>query len=424
MTAACRPIDRPWLKPAAGFLALAGAAVFVAGVSGAAPERAWQAYLVNFVFWTGLACGSLLFSVVLTITNARWGRPLKRIAEAPGAFLPVSFVLFWVLYLGKGKIFPWITHPVPEKAAWLNVPFLFARNGLGLFCLAAVGLAIIYHSVKRDQEAMAGSPLDLGETREGDERQGNEPHGGERHQVQRNGEQRHGRALSVLSIVYGILYAFILTLIAFDLIMSLSPHWYSTLFGAYYFMGSFYAGLAALMILAGLCVKTTGMGRFIRPLQFHNLGKLMTGFCLVTGDFFFTQFLVIWYGNLPEETHFVITRVRQATWAPLAWTVLIACYVFPFAVLLSRKIKTKLGPMLALSTLILSGIWLERLLLVAPSLWTADHLPLGMIEVAVTAGFLGLMTLCVILFLERFPVLPVGDPLFWELMSRDSEQVE
>ena len=400
MMAAGAQLDRRWLVPASGFLVLSGAVAFISGILGPQPERAWMAYLVNFVFWTGLACGAMLFSVVLTVTNARWGRSLKRIAEALGAFLPVSFVLFWVLYPGKDKIFPWIAHPIPEKAAWLNVPFLFARDGLGLFSLAAVALAITYHSVRRDLEVVAGGITKVGETEGKDE--------------------RHGRALTCLAPVYGILYAFILTLIAFDLVMSLSPHWHSTLFGAYYFIGSFYAGLAALMILACLCVKTTGMGKFIQPAQFSNLGKLMMGFCLVAGDFFFTQFLVIWYGNLPEETHFIITRVRQATWEPLAWTVLIVCYVAPFVLLLNRKIKMKTGPMLALSAFMLVGMWLERFLLIGPSLWTAGNIPLGPLEITITAGFGGVMALCMMLFLKRFPVFPVGDPLFWESVEKAS----
>ena len=386
-----------------GLLILVGAAAFVAGIMGSQPERAWEAYLVNFVFWTGLACGSVLFSAVLTITNARWGRPMKRIAEAPGAFLPFGFLLFWVLYFGKEKIFPWIAHPIPEKAVWLNATFLFTRDGLGLLALTVAAMAIIYHSVRRDLNALALGIMDA--------------------QAAHDAGERHGRALVVLSPIYGILYAFVLSLLAFDLVMSLSPHWYSTLFGAYYFVGSFYVGLAALLVLCGLCVKTMHMDRFITVTQFHNLGKLLLGFCLMTGDFFYTQFFVIWYGNLPEETRFVITRAQSPTWQPLAWVVLIVCFAFPFAVLLSRKFKRKVGPMIVLCILILGGMWLERLLMVGPSLWKGDHIPVGAPEIAITAGFLGLMGLCVLLFFRRFPLLPLGDPLFLELMEK-SEVVE
>lgn len=377
-------------------MVLAGACAFIAGISGPDPQRAWQSYLVNFVFWTGLSFGTVLFSAVLTITNARWGRPLKRLAEAPGAFLPISFLLFWVIFLGRGELFHWIHEPIPEKAAWLNVPFFFARDGLGLLLLIALSMAILYYSVQRDLRAYTANF--------------------EHFELDGNKRDRYERILVILSPLYGILYALILSLIAFDLIMSLSPHWYSTLFGASYFIGSFYAGLAALMILAAIAVKGLRLGRYIHPRQFHDLAKLILGFCLMTGDFFFTQFLVIWYGNLPEETRYVILRTR-ATWEPLAWTVLIVCFALPFIVLLNREIKMKPVPMIALSVVILVGMWLANFLLVAPSVWHGQGIPFGVSEILITTGFFGAVALCVLTFVQRFPVLPVADPLFQEYLA-------
>ncbi|MEW6667777.1 MAG: hypothetical protein AB1512_21420 [Thermodesulfobacteriota bacterium] len=389
-------IGRAWFL-LFSLMILAGAATFLVGISGAHSLRAWQAYLTNYVFWTGLACGTFLFSPLLTMTGARWGRPLKRIAEAPGAFLPAAFILFWVLYLGKEEIFPWIREPVPEKAVWLNAGFMFAREGIGILALAAVGMAILIHSVKGDLKMPLG-PGDSGEAQR--------PQG---HDV-------HFRAQGILSPIYGVLYGFILTLFAFDLIMSLDPHWYSTLFGAYFFTGSFYSGLAALVILAVIAVRRMGIGDIVSPKQFHDLGKLLLGFCLLTGDFFYAQFLVIWYGNIPEETRYVVLRVNQPPWEPLAWLVLVTAFGIPFAVLLSRRVKMKPIPMLVLSTLILLAMWLERFLLVAPSLWKGRAIPLGWMDLVITAGFFGLVALCTLGFLRRFPVLPVSDPLFQELL--------
>ena len=96
-------------------LAFIGGAAFWIGVSGSQAERAWQVFLVNYLFWSGLAFGTVLFSAALIMTNARWGRPLKRLAEAPAAFLPVAFLLFWVLFLGREQLFPWIHEPLPAK---------------------------------------------------------------------------------------------------------------------------------------------------------------------------------------------------------------------------------------------------------------------------------------------------------------------
>ncbi|MBI5603442.1 MAG: polysulfide reductase NrfD [Deltaproteobacteria bacterium] len=373
-------------------LILIGGTAFVIGISGTQAERTWQAFLVNYLFWSGLAFGSVLFSAILVITKARWGRPVKRLAEAPAAFLPLAFLLFWVLLPGREKIFPWIHEPLPQKAAWLNTGFLFARDGLSIFLLTILSLALVYFSVRGEKEIYSRKP--------GTGKENSDP-GGKNLSIQ-----------TVLAPLVAIVYALVLSLLGFDLVMSLSPHWYSTLFGMYFFTGAFYSALAALIFLSVLSVKAFDLENFIGEKQFHDLGKLLLGFCLVTGDFFFSQFLVIWYGNLPEETRFVITRVNSLPWKPLAWTVLVLCFALPFGVLLSRKAKMKQDLMLILSGIILIGMWLERFLLVAPSLWKGKELPLGLSELLISLGFLGLMGFSILWFLGRFPLLPVSDPLF------------
>ncbi len=381
---------------------LVGAATFLIGLSGSAPQRAWGIFLVNYLFWSGLAFGSVLFSATMVITKARWGRPLKRLAEAPAAFLPFSFLLFWVLLLGRDKIFPWIKQPLPEKSAWLNVGFLFARDGIFLFLLTAVSLALVYYSIRGEREIQSReveawlSYKDQGE--------------------------KNLRKQSILAPIMGILYALAFSLFGFDLVMSLSPQWYSTLFGMYFFTGAFYAALAVLIFLSVIAVRKLGMGNFIQKNQFHDLGKLLLAFCLTNGDFFFSQFLVIWYGNLPDETRFVIQRVSVYPWNVLAWTVLFLFFIIPFGVLLSRKVKMKHTPMLVLTGLILVGLWLERFLVVTPSLWKGEGLPLGLQEILISLGFLGLLGLCLRWFMGRFPMLPLSDPLLLE--NLDSFQGE
>lgn len=398
--AVCRWPGRPCLLPSFAGLAVVGAAAFVAGAMGESPLRAWQAYLVNLVFWTGLAAGAVLFSAILSITHATWGRPLKRLAEAYGTFLLLAPLLFAVLYAGRGQVFPWLTHPVPEKAAWLNAPFLFWRDGVGLLLLGAGALALIYLSVRREIGAAGSPPPVVGA-------------GG-----------REEPVAVVCANLYAILYVLVLTLLAFDLIMSLAPHWHSTLFGAYYFVGSFYTSLAALMLLAALAVKKEGVGRYLKAPHFHNLGKLQLGFALLTGDFFFTQFLVIWYGNLPEETEFVILRTQVLPWQALSWTVLTVCFILPFLVLLSRRLKMQPWAMFTLSGLILVGMWIEKFLLVAPSLWPGPGLPLGLTEFLISLGFFGIMALGITIFLQRFPWLPFADPLLKvEAADRTDQEV-
>jgi Polysulphide reductase, NrfD len=391
-------IPRGWMILFA-VLALAGAAAFLMGIGGPQSLRAWQAYLVNYIFWTGLSFGGVLFAAVLNMTDARWGRSLKRLAEGLGAFLPASFLLFWVLYPGREEIFPWIREPSRERAGWLSVDFLFARNGAGLLLLTLLSMTLISYSVKADRQFINRPPGTA------------DPAGGKPWKAQR-----------VLSPIIGILYAFILSLLAFDLIMSLDPHWYSTLFGAYYFMSSFFAGLAALVFVSHLLRRAPGLQEYIHPHHLHDLGKLLFAFCLFTGYLFYVQFLVIWYGNLPEETKYIILRIRFTPWEPLAWTVLGMIFILPFLILLRRKWKMNPAIMIPVSLVVLAGMWLERFILVAPSLWKEKSLPLGLMEVLITAGFFGIMALSLALFLQRAPLLPVSDPFFREAMQPHEEK--
>jgi len=353
--------------------------------------RAWQAYLVNLVFWLGVCTGSVTLVAIMNMTNASWGRPLKRLAEAGVAPLPVLWMMLLGLYLGHQEIYPWAREVPHGKGLWLSAGFLFPRDALVLGALVAVAAAMVYNSVKADREAMEGSE---------------------------QGVQTRWRAQVSLSPVLGILYGIGMTILAWDLVMSLDPHWVSTLFGAYYFMGSLYTGIAWVSLLAALLHGREEFQGRVGASQFHDLGKLILAFCLVTGDFFYSQFLVIWYGNIPEETKYVILRVRTAPWNTLAWSVLVASFGIPFLALLSRKLKKNPRMLGALACLVLLGMWLERVLLVAPSVWSAGELPLGFTELGIGLGFLGLVGLLLLRFLSRVPWLPTGDPLYqksWQM---------
>lgn len=381
-----------------GVLFLIGAVSFVVGVSGSQAQRVWQAYLVNFVFWFGLAAGSILFVAVLNMTHARWGRALKRLAEAVGAFVPVSFFLFLPVYAGRGSLFSWIHEPVHGKEQWFNVFFFFAREGIGIFLLGVATVALIFFSVRADLARRSGD------------------------------RSKEAGACwkwqQVLSPLMGILYALVLTLVAFDLVMSLDPHWYSTLFGGYFFVGSFYTALAAIALLSGLLWKTAPLDIMGRDRHLHDLGKLLFGFCMMTGYLFYSQFLVIWYGNLPEEAGYLIERTQHHPWAALSWIILMTCFGLPFFVLLFRRFKMSPRWLIGLSVIILIGMWLERFMLVAPSIWKGTKMPLGLIELSITAGFLGAAGLTAMVFLMKVPFLPVSDPFFQEETAKLVDDVK
>ncbi len=317
--------------------------------------------------------------------------------------------MLWVLYPGRETIFPWIREPVLEKSYWLNTGFLFIRNSIGLILLSALALALIYYSVQGDRRvgSLSGEELKKENIDDAIERRRNSP--AWRRQVH-------------LSPALAILYGLVLSSVGLDLAMSLDPHWYSTLFPAYYFLNSFYIGLAALAVLSALSLNGLGLKLLVRPRYFHDLGKILFGFCMLSGYFFYAQFIVIWYGNIPEETRYLIARFRYSPWEGLAYVILVITFFFPIFILLFRRIKLSPPLLSTVSIVILIGYWLERFILVEPTYWKGQSLPIGIPEVGIAAGFLGLIGLSVIFFLRNVPILPVSDPLFLNFLKREQNR--
>jgi hypothetical protein len=366
-----------------------GAASFLYLINGQHPEKAWRAYHINFLLWSAVAQGGLLFSMVMHLCKARWSGPLAGLSEAFAGFFPVSFLLFLALFLGREHLFPWLHHDLHGKEVWLNMPFLFTRDFVGLVALYGLGFAYLFNSLKLKR---------VGWTRMSKDGHGRTPTGEDEAAIRSK--------MSLFAVLYSLAYALVLSLIGFDLVMSMDPHWISTLFGAYAFVKAFYIGLGALLILASIVYLIQGEASPLRPSHFHDLGKLFFGFCLVWADFFYAQFVVIWYGNLPEETHYVIQRTMTAPWKGLAWFVFVLCFIAPFFILLNKRVKTQPVFMLILASAIIVGIWLEHLLLLGPA-WDAGavRLPLGFWDALISLGFLGLMVASVTAFLKWFPEL-------------------
>jgi len=373
--------------------ALVGLGTFLFQIAGQHPEKAWQAYLVNFLLWSAVAQGGFLFSVVLHITKARWGKPLQSVAESFAAFFPLSFLLFLFLFLGKEHVFPWLNGDVHGRADWLNLPFLFGRDTAGLVLLYGLGLAYLYNAsrLKRSNPEASAGDTSLPQTRSVPDLKQLE---------------LYQKRTNVFAVLYIMAFAFVLTLVAFDLVMSMQPLWVSTLFGAYVFVKAFYIGLAALIILANLIYISRGSASGLTPSQFHDAGKLFFAFGLLWADFFYCQLLVIWYGNITEETSYIIQRTMISPWNTLAWTVFILSFVIPFLILLNKSVKTKPRFMIGLCSLVFVGIWLEHYLLLSPALNPNAHsIPISIADVLITLGFLALMAITLRFALARFPEL-------------------
>ncbi len=218
------------------------------------------------------------------------------------------------------------------------------------------------------------------------------------------GLTRNEARIAVLAPVYVVVYAVVFTMVAFDTMMALQPHWFSNLFGGWYFMGSFLGAhtLLALMMLFGR--NEIGIAEYISPKQRHDLGKLVFGFSVFWTYLMWSQFLVIWYGNLPEETGFVFARL-WGEWRPIGTLVFLGMFVIPFIGLLGvapKKAPVTLGLFTAISLL---ALWLERYLMVMPSVTKETGPVFGLPEFGPTGLFLGLFLLCYGLFGRTFPMV-------------------
>jgi len=372
-------------------LVLIGLSAFVAALGSGHPEMAWRAYLLNFLLWSGMAQGAVAFSAVTHVTKARWSKGLSSLAESFSAFFPVSLVLFLLLFLGKNQVFPWLHEDLNGKADWLNLPFLFTRDGAGLVIL--YGFGFIYRGY-----AVRLRSTRLGRRNEGGPGQGSQP------DVNPSDLERLEARTTVFASLYILLFTLVGSLLAFDLVMSMEPHWISTLFGAYGFVKAFYIGLGALIILAFLVYRRHGTQTGLSPDNFHDVGKLFFAFGLLWADFYYVQLLVIWYGNIPEETYYVIQRTVFGPWNLIAWGVLFICFLFPFVILLNKRIKTLPVPMILICGVVIVGFWFEHLMLIGPAMsHGAKALPIGISDGLISLGFLGLMAISIRWMMNRLP---------------------
>ncbi len=372
-------------------LVAVGVATFIFGLLSSHPERAWQAYLINFLLWSAIAQGAVLFSAVMHMTKARWSGPMAGLSESFAAFFPISYILFLILFLGRAHIFPWLHEDLHGKEVWLNIPFLFTRDCIGLLILYILGFGYLFNALQLKLDP-------------------NQPRSKLRQSIVDAWKRNHSDPekikwrMTVWGGLYILAFAVVLCLIGFDLVMSMDPHWISTLFGAYHFVKSFFIGLGALIILASIIRIRQGEASGIKSNHLHDVGKLFFGFCLLWADFFYVQLMVIYYGNIPEETHYVIVRTMLAPWNKLAWIVFIVCFVGPFFILLNQRIKTRPVLMTLICSVVIVGIWLEHLLLLGPALsHDAQSIPLSFSDGLISLGFLGLMVIAIGYFMKVFP---------------------
>ena len=357
-----------------GGLVALGALSFLVGLAGGSGTHAWALFLANLLFWSGLSVAGPAIAGIFELTEARWAARLRRIATTTVAFMPVSFVLFLLLLVGVRTLYPWATVPIPAKAIWLNVPFFVVRT--------VVGVGALYWVSVRFAMAVHGSPAGASE----------EPGRAER---------------ARLAVVLLFLFVVVGSLLGYDLVMSLDPHWFSGLFGGYVVVGMLYSGFAFLVLLTAL--HSFGRpGWVVPPPEMQDLAKLVFAVSIVWMYFFWSQYLVIWYGNVPVETRYVITRFFSDPWRRMSILAFVIGWLIPFSYLLGRltgRPPEEHRVLVTISSLALVAILIERMVLVLPST-VASGASYGASDIflalLMTLGFGALFVLSFRIFVPRF----------------------
>ncbi len=403
----------------AAFLTMVGVLAFAAGLT-RDPAAAWRAFHVNTLYFGSMAQGGLVLACAFVIVGAKWPGAVRRIAESLAAWVPVTLVLFVIGWLG-GREFVyenWLHGPPPGKEPWLNEPRLFWSNFAVLGLLAVLSIAFLKASVRPHLNGAAEGAEGIAKGLFGRWTAGWRGDEGER--------DASANRLRVLAPIIALTYALGYTLVAFDQVMSLTPTWFSNLFGGFFAWGGFLCAVSATTVMAVLYRRSPGLEGKITTDQYHDLGKMIFAFSIFWMYLFFSQYLVIWYGNLPEETQFFYARLGseflQGTWYWQGWAeritgepwvvvslfAWVCIWVIPFWCLLGQKPKKTPAFLGSIAAISLTGFWVERNVLVWPSLVPDDtYAFLGTIQVGIALGFLGLFAMTVMAYQRIFPTLLV-----------------
>jgi len=411
-----RALPKPGFLVAA-LLTVVGSVTFLVGLA-TDPQTAWRAFHVNYLYFGTMAQGALVIACSFVIIGARWPGPVRRIAESLAAWVPVTLVLSVIGIAGRHYVYPWIDAPLPAKAVWLNAPRMYATDIGILFVLTILTVSFLKASLRPTLKAAEADATGFAKSmiaRWTADWQGEEAEA-----------EASARRLGVLAPLICLLFAFGYSLICFDQVMSLEPTWFSNLFGAYFAWGGFLGGLSLTAVLCVLHRSYAGLEGEITTARLHDLGKLIFGFSIFWMYLFFSQYIVIWYGNLPEETGFLRdrlgteflmntwywqgwwSRIWDEPWVKVSLFAWLCIFVIPFWGLLGAKPKKTPWMLACLASISVFGLWVERNVLVWPSLAPQDTWAfLGPIQIGTALGFAGAYAMTVMIYLRVFPSLPI-----------------
>lgn len=364
-------------------LALLGVGGFLNGV------QFWRSYLAGYLMWLGIAVGSLALLMLQHMTGGGWGMVIRRILEASTRTLPLMLVLFLPLLLGTHSLYEW-THPevlrahpaVAEKARlYLNTSFFAGR----VILYFAIWMALAFFLNKWSAEQDSTAKRDL------------------------------SKKLRMLSGPGMVLFVFTVTFAAIDWVMSLDPEWSSTIFGLLFVAAWALSALAFTVAMLAWLTKREPMSAVVAPLHFHDLGKLLLALVMLWAYFAYSQFLIIWSGNLPEEIRWYLPRT-SGMWGAIALFVVILHFALPFLFLLSRRFKRNPNKLVMVAILLLIMRYVDLLWVIKPNFH--DSSSISWMDLVSAIGFGGIWLTFFFWQLNRRPLMAVNDPQFPSVLEQ------
>jgi hypothetical protein len=349
--------------------------------------RAWNAYLIGLFYFSSIALGGLFFTAIQHVTKAGWSVNIRRLTEAFTAFLPYGFVFALIFLVGAPNIYKWLDPKlvasdtlIAHKSHYLNMTFFAVRVVLffGLWILfrkILVGLSVAQDTSK--DENLTHKSLKY-------------------------------------SIMFIPVFALSYSLFAVDTLMSLDPHWFSTIFGVYAFAGLFQSSLAMLALFMIYGMKKGLLKGWVDENHLHDVGKFVFAFTVFWAYIAFSQYMLIWYANLPEETIFYIPR-SQGSWAYVSIGLLVFKFIVPFICLLPQGSKRKPELLAPICVLILIMQFVDLYWLVYPN-FNEEHVVFSFWEIFIFLGFAGAFFFATSKFLSQNKIVAIGDPRIHESM--------
>jgi hypothetical protein len=349
------------------------------------PTQFFRSYLIGFLFWLGIALGSLALLMLQYLSGGDWAMMIRRPLESATRNLPLMLIFFLPLAYGMRRVYMWTvpgTVLPPHKAAYLTVPFFLER-------------AAFYFAVWIVLQWLLNRWS---------------------HQLDATGEARFANKLAYLAGPGLVLYGLTISFAAVDWIMSLDPTWYSSIYGMLIIGGQMVSAMALMIVTLVMLGREKPMEGVYQSRHYHDLGKLLFAFVMIWAYISVSQLIIIWSGNLPEEISWYMSRM-VGEWRYVGLLLVIAHFVLPFSLLLSRDLKRHPARLVWVAGLLLLARLLDVYWLTAPEFWPGG-IHVHLLDVLIPIGIGGIWISFFARHLRQWPLLPVGDRLLAEAMER------